>query len=88
MMQKREQGGGGEAEHWRSCSLDTWVLWAPASLMPLPPPRRDANVPLPHRVHGTMVQPAGVHGLLLPQRHLHRQPGQPAQLPLPARIQW
>lgn len=47
---------------------------------------RNAHLPLPHRLHGAPVQPAGVHGLLPAQRHLHCQPGQPAQLSLPAHL--
>lgn len=47
---------------------------------------RNADMPLPHRLHRAPVQPAGVHGLLPAQRQLHRQPGQPAHLPLPAHL--
>ena len=47
-------------------------------------PARHAHVPVPHRLHGPQMHPAGVCGVLCQQQHLHRQPGQPAPVPMPA----
>lgn len=47
---------------------------------------RHAHLPLPHRLHGVPVRPAGVHQLLPQQWQLHSEPGQPAQLPLPTHL--
>lgn len=45
-------------------------------------PLRHAHVPVPHRLHGPQMHPAGVCRLLCQQQHLHRQPGQPAPVPM------
>lgn len=58
--------------------------WAHTELTGFIP--RNADLPLPHRLHRAPVQPAGVHRLLPAQRQLHGQPGQPAHLPLPAHL--
>lgn len=47
-------------------------------------PARHAHVPVPHRLHGPQMHPAGVCRLLCQQQHLHGQPGQPAPVPMPA----
>ena len=49
-------------------------------------PARHAHVPVPHRLHGPQMHPAGVCRLLCQQQHLHGQPGQPAPVPMPARL--
>lgn len=63
------------------CSGDSaWAGHGPAHTSS---PARHAHVPLPHRLHGPQMHPAGVCGLLCQQQHLHRQPGQPAPVPMP-----